>query len=123
MKGDGWYSFPPPKPGDEAARAVHFLSVLYSSPPVPLEEAFDQTPFTYSAVSAGGEHTCAINGDGNADQTKGTVRCWGSNLFGQSTSPDGVFAAISSAKYHTCGLRPNGTVSCWGDNTYGQAPR
>ena len=31
MKGDGWYSFPPPKPGDEAARAVHFLSVLYIS--------------------------------------------------------------------------------------------
>ena len=31
MKGDGWYSFPPPKPGDEAARAVHFLSVLYTS--------------------------------------------------------------------------------------------
>ena len=31
MKGDGWYSFPPPKPGDRAARAVHFLSVLYTS--------------------------------------------------------------------------------------------
>lgn len=30
MKGDGWYSFPPPKPGDRAARAVHFLSVLYN---------------------------------------------------------------------------------------------
>ncbi len=30
MKGDGWYSFPPPKPGDRAARAVHFLSVLYT---------------------------------------------------------------------------------------------
>ena len=29
MKGDGWYSFPPPKPGDQAARGVHFLSVLY----------------------------------------------------------------------------------------------
>ena len=29
MKGDGWYSFPPPKPGDRAARGVHFLSVLY----------------------------------------------------------------------------------------------
>lgn len=94
-----------------------------SSPPMPLEEAFDQTDFTYSEISAGGEHTCAIDGDGNAVQTKGTVRCWGSNLFGQSTPPAGVFAAISSAKYHTCGLRPNGTVSCWGDNTYGQAPR
>ena len=31
MKDDGWYGFPPPEPGDEAARAVHFLSVLYTS--------------------------------------------------------------------------------------------
>ncbi len=30
MKGDGWYSFPPPKPGKGAARAFHFLSALYS---------------------------------------------------------------------------------------------
>ena len=30
MKGDGWYGFPPPKPGGGAARAVHFLSVLYT---------------------------------------------------------------------------------------------
>ena len=30
MKADGWYSFPPPKPGDRAARGVHFLSVLYN---------------------------------------------------------------------------------------------
>ena len=30
MKGNGWYSFPPSKTGDRAARAVHFLSVLYT---------------------------------------------------------------------------------------------
>ena len=29
MKGHGWYSFPPPKPGDRAARVVHFPSVFY----------------------------------------------------------------------------------------------
>ena len=32
MKADGWYGFPPPKPGDRAARGVHFLSVLYIYP-------------------------------------------------------------------------------------------
>ena len=30
MKDDGWYSFPPPEPGNRAARAVHFLSALYN---------------------------------------------------------------------------------------------
>lgn len=30
MKDDGWYSFPPPEPGDRAARPVHFLSALHT---------------------------------------------------------------------------------------------
>ena len=39
MKGDGWYGFPPPKPGDRAARAVHFLSVLYNAAVAALRRA------------------------------------------------------------------------------------
>ena len=87
------------------------------------EGDFDQELYTYTELSAGGAHTCAINGDGNATQAKGTVRCWGSNLYGQSTQPSGVFDSISAGEFHTCGLRQNGTVACWGDNSYGQTPR
>ena len=93
------------------------------TPPVPAEGAFDQNGFTYTDLTAGGAHTCAINGDGNAAQAKGTVRCWGSNLEGQSSEPSGIFDSISAGKSHTCALRQNGTISCWGDNSYGQAPR
>ena len=94
-----------------------------SSPPTVPEGDFDQELYTYTELSAGGAHTCAINGDGNATQAKGTVRCWGSNLYGQSTQPSGVFDSISAGEFHTCGLRQNGTVACWGDNSYGQTPR
>ena len=94
-----------------------------SAVPAPAEGAFDQNPYTYTAVTAGSTHTCAIDGDGNEAQTRGAVRCWGSNLEGQSTPPSGIFTAITAGGAHTCGLRSNGVVECWGDNTYSQAPR
>ena len=93
-----------------------------TTPTVP-EGDFDQEPYTYTAVSAGGDHTCVINGDGNAQQAIGTARCWGSDRYGQSTPQTGTFDSISAGKFHTCGLRQDGTVTCWGDNSYGQAPR
>ena len=94
-----------------------------STPPAASEGDFDQEPYTYSAISAGKNHTCAIEADGNSVQTKGTVRCWGSNDAGQSTPPSGVvFDAISAGSNHTCGLKADGTVRCWGDNSFGQAP-
>ena len=93
------------------------------SPPAASEGAVDQNPYTYSAISAGKNHTCAIEADGNSVQTVGTVRCWGSNDAGQSTPPSGVvFDAISAGSNHTCGLKADGTVRCWGDNSFGQAP-
>ena len=94
-----------------------------SSPPAASEGDFDQEAYTYSAISAGKNHTCAIEADGNSVQTVGTVRCWGSNDAGQSTPPSGVvFDAISAGSNHTCGLKADGTARCWGDNSFGQAP-
>lgn len=95
-----------------------------STVPTAAEGAFDQAAFTYSAITAGGAHTCAIDADGNAVQTRGAARCWGSDLDGQSSPPSGVvFEAITAGGSHTCGLLRNGRVACWGDNTNGQAPR
>jgi alpha-tubulin suppressor-like RCC1 family protein len=81
---------------------------------------------TVVAVSAGGDHPCAVLGDGS-------VRCWGNNAFGQlgngtirSTASPVVVRGITSATAvtsggnHTCALLTGGTVSCWGFNSTGQ---
>jgi len=81
------------------------------------------------AVSAGGEHTCAVHATGE-------VSCWGDNFGGElgdgqngnefdSAVPVKVAGIddavdISSDELHTCVLREGGSMSCWGDNTYGQ---
>ena len=79
------------------------------------------------ALSAGGEHTCAVI-------TDGAVRCWGWNIYGQlgdGTTTDrwtptavsdlgsGV-EAIAAGGYHTCALTAAGAVRCWGNNGGGR---
>ena len=85
------------------------------------------------ALTTGSEHTCALMNDG-------TVRCWGSNRYGQlgSSTNSGttqtnatprVVAGVSGATmivagdYHTCALVAGGQVTCWGWNRYGQLGR
>ncbi len=70
----------------------------------------------FTQVSAGSLHACAIKPDG-------TVACWGNNLDGQSTPPEGAFLWISAGQFHTCGLRSGGGLECWGAMGLGQAPR
>ncbi len=81
---------------------------------------------TYTAVSPGAHHTCAI-------AAGGVAWCWGNNSFGQlgtaaveySLVPVQVegghtFSSISSGNVYTCALTTEGEAWCWGRNHVGQ---
>lgn len=63
---------------------------------------------------AGDHHTCLL-------RENGSVTCWGSDEYGESSPPPGDFARISAADDHTCGLRTNGKLLCWGEDDFGEA--
>ncbi len=79
-------------------------------------------PFSSSApaelstptVSAGGTHTCAIDGGG-------ALTCWGDDSAGQLEGiPNGQFLALSAGGMHTCAIATDNTLACWGDDSAGQ---
>ena len=63
----------------------------------------------FTAVSAGGSHTCAL-------LDSGTIECWGSSWASQADAPTGRFSVVSAGGWYTCGLRETGAVECWGNN-------
>jgi alpha-tubulin suppressor-like RCC1 family protein len=79
----------------------------------------------FATVTAGGTHSCAINGAGAAF-------CWGSGLAGQlgtgvteNIDPLAVvgglrFKAISAGEAHTCAVQLDGRAYCWGEGDSGR---
>lgn len=91
-------------------------------------QVLQQSGVTFTALSAGNSHNCAITSGGQA-------WCWGYNAdgrLGDSTTNLGLapvavkplggvaFASISAGNAHTCGLNSSGQAYCWGSNAYGQ---
>jgi alpha-tubulin suppressor-like RCC1 family protein len=81
---------------------------------------------SFTSVTSGGDHSCAIATDGRA-------WCWGANAQGQlgtgsltsSLVPVPVaggytFTALSAGDSHTCGIVAEGALYCWGNNADGQ---
>jgi len=65
----------------------------------------DGTVGTASAISAGADHSCAIQAE------SGAVVCWGDNQYGQTTTPrevngkTGTAIAIAAGGFHTCAIQ------------------
>lgn len=95
-------------------------------------EAYNAVPvvggFTFTALAAGGGHTCALGSGGAA-------YCWGANDHGQlgnDSTPSGTvhgpravtgglaFKQIVVGAWHSCGLTMAGSAYCWGWNESGQ---
>lgn len=81
---------------------------------------------TFTTLSAGTNHTCAVAANGAA-------HCWGYNLRGElgngSTTPSAVpvpvsggltFRQVSAGVEHACGITPGGAAHCWGRNSAGE---
>ena len=88
------------------------LSALYTKSQVDalLAEMRAELP-GFIHVAAGGRHTCGLKRDG-------TVACWGSNQYGQSTPPAGLFTQVAAGNGDSCGIKIDGGATCWGRFNY-----
>lgn len=99
------------------------------STPVPVKDGGVELS-NVAALAAGGGHTCAL-------LETSSVKCWGSNHFGelgdgtQTDQSTPVFvmdgaselsnvSAIAASGGHTCALLKSGSIKCWGENDFGQ---
>lgn len=111
--------------GQDSSGQLGDARLINSTTPIPVSGGGG--PAIFSTISAGGRHTCALQGDG-------TALCWGNNdssqlgvgsTGGLTDTPAQVatgtrFTSISAGRFHTCALTAGGAAFCWGLNTSGQ---
>ncbi len=113
--------------GDDAFGQLGDTGIVNSTSPVPAESAgVVMSSFTF--VTTGAAHTCALKAGGAA-------YCWGANVVGElgigsvdnnvHTTPVQVagglsFVSLTAGTAHTCGLTAAGVAYCWGDNSAGE---
>src|SRR5688572_8587683 len=121
---------------------ARFKSITpFSDVPIQISTNTSNAVLRARSISAGAEHTCAID-------MSGAAWCWGQNLNARAgidinicgggtttlcefarpnlTIASGAsfnlrFTAISAARLNTCGIDTTGTVQCWGTNFRGSA--
>lgn len=85
---------------------------------------------SWTDVSVGRRHACALDGDGAA-------HCWGLNMLGETGSTNfeqaqttpkqvlgtSVFRSVHAGEMFTCGLTPEGQALCWGSAARGELGR
>ena len=92
------------------------ISAASQQPTPPPPPGPQPTPAPGVVVSAGPNHACALD-------TNGEIACQGVNDFNQvSDRPTSSgFVAVSVGDKHSCAIDASGSVDCWGSNEYGQS--
>jgi len=106
-------------------------TMVARSTPVAVSTAGLPPGTTFTKITTGDDHSCAL-------AATGTVYCWGWNFRGQLGNLSGadepapvavvrgdlpagtVFTALTAGDTHTCGLADTGVLYCWGGNHDGQ---
>src|SRR5690606_27549831 len=111
---------PPDAPtnfGDDGAAADEYLSWLYPYAGTVFAPNTNAPLLQWHTITTA---EASLNG-GCTLRADGSVRCWGTNVYGEIADQTGPYVQLSGRSTHFCALSPTGAAECWGDNTYGQA--
>ncbi len=70
----------------------------------------------WSAVSVGGDHTCAVRADG-------ALACLDADGAPVALGDETDWVAVRAGRAHVCARRRDDSVACWGNNLFGQLGR
>jgi hypothetical protein len=88
---------------------------LQDLPDMPEPEP-DETFDTFTQLSLGQNHGCAL-------RTDGSIYCWGDNRHRQSEPPtEGYFVQVVSRRNTSCALEDTGRAVCWGEDANDEIP-
>ena len=76
-------------------------------------ESMSDAPFELNNAMEGGGVVVAAGRSSCGLRTNRTILCWGSNIDGRSSPPEGNFTAISQQ----CAIRNDQTITCWGNES------